>query len=154
MHNNFYFLRQLCAQLDKTLKDATVVECFSQNKDELIILFQHEQGYFTIKAHLLSTFSCLAFPRDFHRARKNSIDLFPEIIGSKVETIQQYTNERSFAIHFNDSKSLLFKMHGNKSNIILFDKNEKTLFKNALIADEEIELNKIDMEIDFSRSAF
>lgn len=133
---------------------AKFVECFSQNKDELIVVFETTHQYFTIKAHLLSTFSCLSFPREFHRARKNSIDLFPELLDQKVESIQQFENERSFAIHFENKKSLLFKMHGNKSNVVLFNGNEKTLFKNSLPADEGIVLNEMDRAIDFGEQSF
>ncbi len=154
MHNNYYFLRQLSLQLERILTGAKLVECFSQNKDELIIVFEKDQHYIPIKAHLLSTFSCLAFPWDFHRARKNSIDLFPEITGRTVEAIQQFENERSFAFHFGDEQSLLFKMHGNKSNIILFNGDEKTLFKNSLPGDEQIVLGEMDRAIDFSKPAF
>ncbi len=154
MHNNYYFLRQLSKQLDEILIGAKLVECFSQNKDELIVVFEKHQQYFTIKAHLLSTFSCLSFPREFHRARKNSIDLFSEIINCTVDAIQQFENERSFAFHFGNKKSLLFKMHGNKSNVILFNGDEKILFKNSLPGDETIVLGEMNRGIDFSKSAF
>ncbi len=154
MHNNYYFLRHLSKQLEEIVVGAKVAECFSQNKDELIIVFEKQQQYFTIKAHLLSTFSCLSFPREFHRARKNSIDLFSEVIDYKVESIQQFENERSFALNFGKEKSMLFKMHGNKSNVIVFNGEEKILFKNSLPGDEGIVLSEMDRAIDFSKSAF
>ncbi len=154
MHNNYYFLRQLSLQLESILTGAKLVECFSQNKDELIIVFEKDQQYIPIKAHLLSTFSCLSFPRGFHRARKNSIDLFPEMIGDKVEAIRQFENERGFALHLGNGKSLLFKMHGNKSNIVLFSGDRKILFKNSLPADEGIVLKEMDRAMDFSKPTF
>lgn len=154
MHNNYYFLKQVSIHLAEKIAGARVVECFSQNKDELIIVFQTEAEYFTIKAHLLSTFSCLSFPREFHRARKNSIDLFPEMIGCHLTSIQQYKHERSIGFHLTGNKTLLFKLHGNKSNIILFTEDKKVLFKNAQLGDENLSLEKMDRSIEIRFEAF
>ena len=37
MHNNYYFLKQLSPVLEEKLEGLELVECFSQNKDELIL---------------------------------------------------------------------------------------------------------------------
>lgn len=155
MHNNFYFLRQLSAELGNKLKDSVVSECFSQNKDELIIRFETRAKPFFIKASLLADFCCLSFPTDFNRARKNSIDLFDKLIGQKVTGIQQYENERCFSLMFSDHHNLLFKLHGNRANLISFH-NDKAinLFRNHLTADQEIDLNTLNKHIDFSKEAF
>lgn len=155
MHNNFYFLRQLSAELGNNLKDSVVSECFSQNKDELIIRFETRAKSFFIKASLRSDFSCLSFPADFNRARKNSVDLFSELIGQRVIGIQQYENERCFSLIFSDRYKLLFKLHGNRANLILFLNDEAiNLFRNHLTADQEIDLDTLNKPIDFSKEAF
>ena len=120
MHNNYYFLRQLTPVLENAIRSSVVSECFSQNKDELVIRFERLNSPFFIKASLSPAFSCLSFPENFQRARKNSIDLFEKLIGQRIETIRQFDNERSFAVNFGNDVSLLFKMHGNRSNLILF----------------------------------
>ncbi|HCM77779.1 MAG TPA: hypothetical protein DIS90_15455, partial [Cytophagales bacterium] len=116
MHNNYYFLKQLTASLQKKLVGFSLVSCFSQNKEELILEFNNEKESFFIKAHLLSSLSCLTFPSHFSRAKKNSIDLFDEVILKKLNGITQYENERSFALDFDNGYSLVFKMHANRSN--------------------------------------
>ncbi len=155
MHNNYYFLRQLSLELEKRIAGTVVSECFSQNKDELIIRFETTAQPFVIKASLQSGFCCLSFPDEFSRARKNSVDLFESLIGQRVEKIIQFTNERSFAIEFSNSYKMLFKMHGNRANLVLF-RNEKSvaLFRNHLIADSEINLNELHRTIDWSYEAF
>ena len=40
MHNNYYFLRQLTPALEKVIRLSVVSECFSQNKEELVIRFE------------------------------------------------------------------------------------------------------------------
>jgi len=155
MHNNYYFLRQLSCELDALLRGTVVSECFSQSKDELVIRFETHGEPFFIKASLLPTLSCLSFPENFQRARKNSADLFDELIGRRLVSIRQFENERSFAMVFNDDITLLFKMHGNLSNIILFKQCDAILlFKNSLVADASITLQALDRSIDWSYEAF
>ncbi|HYG18484.1 MAG TPA: NFACT RNA binding domain-containing protein [Ohtaekwangia sp.] len=155
MHNNYYFLKQLSHALEKELSGAVVSECFSQNRNELIVRFEvHVNSHF-IRASLVPSFSCLSFPEDFARARKNSVDLFPSIIGRRVTGIRQFTNERSFAIDLSDGFSLLFKLHGNRSNIIVFE-NETcvALFKNNMPADAALRRSDLDRAIDWSFETF
>lgn len=150
MHNNYYTLRQLTQELEPLLRHSVVSECYSQNKEELIVRFEIKNQSFYIKANLQPSFSCLSFPEVFHRARKNSIDLFPDCIGLTVESIRQFNNERSFAIALSQNFSLLFKMHGNRSNIVLFEDDQvNAIFRNNLEVDENILLADLDKNIDW-----
>ncbi len=151
MHNNYYFLTQLVPALENSIKGAILTNCFSQNKDELILEFQlKNNAHFFIKAYQKSDFSCLSFPTNYHRAKKNSIDLFREAIGQKVIGLLMFTNERAFTINFKNHK-LLFKLFGNQSNIILFkDDAIIELFKNNLKRDKSINLNNLNRKLDIS----
>ena len=155
MHNNYFFLIKLSAILEKKLKGSVVSACFSQNKDELLIQFETTSEPFLIKASLLSTFSCLSFPENFNRARLNSADLFGELIGQRVAGVHLYNNERCFSIHFSDSFSLLFKLHGNRSNILLFKGDVlQTIFKSNIKGDLGTTLTGLDRSIDWSYETF
>jgi predicted ribosome quality control (RQC) complex YloA/Tae2 family protein len=132
-----------------------ISECFSQDKDELILRFETTSSPAFIKATMLPEFTCISFPENFHRARKNSVDLFEDLIGLRVQSIRQFKNERSFALLFDHEFSLVFKMHGNRANVILFQNNDvKTLFKNSITIDNDLQLNSLDREIDWSFDAF
>lgn len=155
MHNNYYFLRQLSAELGRSLRGFTVVSCFSQNKDELIIELNNRKQSFFIKSTLQPDLQCLSFPDTFHRARKNSIDLFPEIILQPVRGTRQFDNERSFALLLGDQYCLVFKMHGRQSNILLFIDNKiHAVFRNNFPADLTVELDSLDKTINWTVAAF
>lgn len=155
MHNNYYFLRQLTPSLEKALRHTVISECFSQNKEELIIRFETKNSPFFIKASLPPSFSCLSFPDNFHRARRNSVDLFENLIGQRVENLHQCENDRSFVIRFGNNFALLFKMHGNRSNVILFkDDRVHEIFKNNLPEDEALALSDLDKVIDWRYEHF
>ena len=140
--NNYYFLRQLTATLREKILKCEAAEVFSQNKNELVMGFApHDRSgdAFYIKAALNPEFSCLSFPSEYARTRKNSVDLFPEIIGKRVTEICQYKNERSFSVCFEDNLQALFKLHGARSNIILFSGDKAVaLFKNKMVKDRTI----------------
>ena len=155
MHNNFYFLRQLTKSLEVKVKDAVISECFSQSKDELIIRFEIGRASFIIRASLSPELSCLSFPDNFQRARKNSVDLFPSIIGRKVQGIRQFDNERSFAIHLSEEHDVLFKMHGNRTNVLVFhDGVVAELFRKKISGDNNLDLDSLDRFIDWSYEYF
>jgi predicted ribosome quality control (RQC) complex YloA/Tae2 family protein len=155
VHNNYYFLRQLSASLEKILTGGVVSECFSQAKDELIIRFETHNGPFFIKGSVLPALSCLSFLENFQRARKNSVDLFEKIIGQRVTGVRQFSNERSFALLLSNAFSVLFKMHGNRSNIVLFEGDAvSALFRNNMEADHALKFSSMDREIDWSLENF
>ncbi len=155
MHNNYYLLRQLTVALERRLQDAIVTECFSQNKDELIITFDTPGGHFFIKATLAPEFSCLSFPENFERARRNSVTIFESLVGLRCMGIYQYDNERSFHLDFEHDTKVLFKMHGNRSNVLLMrDGKITSLFRTRLRADLTLIPSQLDRHIDWSYEYF
>ncbi len=155
MHNNYYFLRQLSANLANFLPGFVFAECYSQSKNELILLFQKDDREFVIKAHLQPDFSCLYISEEASRAKRNSVDLFKEAINLKVEEVLQYRNERSFLLKLENEYGLLFKMHGNRANVLLTKGNEPVaLFNNKLVKDWNITITELHRDLDTSREAF
>jgi predicted ribosome quality control (RQC) complex YloA/Tae2 family protein len=137
------------------LKGTIVSACFSQNRDELIIQFETSENPFLIRASLLPSFSCLSLPEQHNRARVNSADLFADLIGQQVTGVRQYRNERSFSIQFTNTYELLFKLHGNRSNILLFKGDVlHSVFKNNIKGDFAISAANLDREIDWSFENF
>lgn len=155
MHNNFYFLKQLTAVLPDVLQGSAVSECFSQSRDELILRFEKPSNEFIIKVSLQPQFCCLSFPDHFDRARRNSVDLFSEVIGKRVTGIRQFLNERSFLIRLSGSFGILFKMHGNRSNLLLLKENTVSdRFRKNIREDAALNAETLDRVIDWSFENF
>ena len=155
MHNNYYFLRQLSRQLHQELIGFRIGDVFSQAKNELVISLYKEREERFIKANLDPTFCCLSVPELFNRARRNSVDLFYQIIDLEIIDIVQIENDRSFYFQLDNGFQLLFKMHGNRSNVILFQE-EKILnvFKNKLKQDKLIKIVDLSKQLISDRKAF
>ncbi|MDZ7899749.1 MAG: NFACT RNA binding domain-containing protein [Arcicella sp.] len=161
MQTNYYFLRQLSKRLEKELVGMVLAECFSQEKDELLLGFCNDgkqwraKRDFYLKAVLHPDFACLNFPSDFRRAGKNSVDLFKELIDLKVVSVRQFLNERAFGVYFENNFVLLFKMYGNRSNVILLQENNVIdLLHNKLVGDNNFDLDTLDRPLDQSEKAF
>ena len=156
MHNNYFFLRVLVRELRQKLMYARLKQCFSQEKDELVLGFERQTGDdFWIKCAFGSQFSTLQFPESFHRAGRNSVDLFSDLLLAEVQDVILFDNERAFGIHLLGDFVLVFKLFGNRSNLILFrDGDYQEQFQNRLKKDEEIILRGLDRKIDQSYEAF
>jgi predicted ribosome quality control (RQC) complex YloA/Tae2 family protein len=155
VHNSSFFLQRLAVRLEQQLRGYTLVSCFSQDKDELVLEFNDARNSLFLKASLQPEIQCLSFPHTFRRARKNSIDIFPEIILRAVKGVRAFRNERSIAVALDGNSHLVFKMHGKQSNIILFNGNQAaSVFRHNFPADTTLSLDSLDRDIDWSREAF
>jgi predicted ribosome quality control (RQC) complex YloA/Tae2 family protein len=118
MHTNYYFLRQLAPALTERLRGYRVASCFSQEKDELVIGLLNEVGAeFWLKAQLGAAFPALALPETFQRARQNSVDLLPELLGRTVVAVRAWPQDRVLQFTFaEDDATLALKLYGPRPN--------------------------------------
>jgi predicted ribosome quality control (RQC) complex YloA/Tae2 family protein len=149
MVDTYFFIRQLAAELSPKLSGKKLLECFSQSKDEILLGFASEQESFWLKAGFLPQFCLLAFPEDFQRAKKNTIDLLPELINKTVSKVEVFENERAFRIEFEQGYDLVFKLFGNKSNLILFqDQKPVVLFRKKFVQDLSLDWAKLHRKLE------
>lgn len=132
--------------------------CFSQSKEELVISVDRVNGEsFFIVAHLLPSSSCLYFPTDFKRSKKNNVTLFPDILGEKIRKIHLFDFERAFSFQFESGKQLLFKMHGSRSNVLYFESEVSApvqIFRNELQDDWKLTPEVLENSLDLSKERF
>jgi len=140
MHTNYYFLRQLAPALTERLRGYRVVTCFSQEKDELVIGLTDGGTEFWLKVQLGANFPALALPETFQRARTNSVDLFPDLLGEQVESVAAWPFDRVLQINFRSGARLVFKLYGPRPNAIfrLTPEAPAQLFQQKLLADGDL----------------
>ena len=140
MHTNYYFLRQLAPALTERLRGYRVSVCFSQEKDELVVGLTDGSQEFWLKAQLGASFPAVALPETFQRARANSIDLFPALLGQQVETVVVWPQDRVLQVNFRSGARLVFKLYGPRPNAIFRTAPEAPaqLFQQKLLADADL----------------
>ncbi|GAB2941210.1 hypothetical protein GCM10027048_02090 [Hymenobacter coalescens] len=120
MHNNYYFLRQLAPALTQQLAGYRVATCFSQEKDELVVGLTRGEAEFWLKAHLAGAQPLLSLPESFHRARQNSVDLLPALLGQEVAEAAVTPNDRVLHLEFRSGARLLLKLFGPHANAVFY----------------------------------
>ena len=140
MHTNYYFLRQLAPALTAQLAGFRVAVCFSQEKDELVVGLANGGREYWLKAQLGANFPALALPETFQRARSNSVDLLPDLLGQQVETVVAWPQDRVLQVNFRSGARLVFKLYGPRPNAIfrLAPDGPAQLFQQKLLADADL----------------
>ena len=140
MHTNYYFLRQLAPALTAQLVGFRVASCFSQEKDELVIGLTSGAAEFWLKAQLGAAFPALALPETFQRARVNSVDLFPDLLGEQLESVAVWAQDRVLQVNFRGGARLVFKLYSARPNAIFRPAPEAPaqLFQHNVLADASL----------------
>ena len=157
MHLTYHFLRFLAPALSDLFAGNTIVACFSQSKDELIIETKGAQGTQFIRAHLLPPQVYLSFPSQFHRAKRNSVSLFESLIGVQITSCRVFSNERALKFELSSGKVLVFKLHGNRSNCLLYlheSTEPEVWFRNVISEDKILDWRTLDRKLDLSLAHF
>lgn len=157
MHLNYHFLQYLCPELAAEFRGKTIQSCFSQSKDELLIETSDVTETRWIRAHLLPPQIYLSYPTQFNRAKRNSINLFDSIVGDKILDCKVFQFERAFFFSLESGQTLVFKLHGNRSNILLFGdiaEPPTLLFRNEILEDKTLLFNSLQNPLDLSKSRF
>jgi predicted ribosome quality control (RQC) complex YloA/Tae2 family protein len=148
MHLNYYFLRFISEELHEKLISYTLSECYLQNRYECMLGFHKDEEEFFIKLNLYNEFTCIAFPKEFSKSKKGTYNLFKELNGLKVLKVIQHENDRSFHLVFENDFSLMFKLYGSRSNLILFHNHHCVdLLNKNLLPDREIDLTNVHKKV-------
>lgn len=118
MHTNHYFLRQLAPALTQQLQGYRVAACFSQEKDELVIGLTNGAAEFWLKLTLAAAGTLISLPESFHRARQNSVDLLPELLGQQVDIVTAWPQDRVLQLTFRGGATLVLKLYSTRPNAI------------------------------------
>lgn len=127
MHIHHFALKKLAELLRERLQDAVMVEAFTQNKDEIVFGLASPEDELYLRINCASPLS-FVWPLDrYHKAKRNVLSLFTELNNLRVEGIRVPEGDRSLILDFEQNWSLVLKMYGLQSNVLL-RKKEKVEF--------------------------
>lgn len=116
---NYYTLFHIAADLHRALTGRRLSSAFSQHRNELVLAFDGPRSIAVIVSCEPSLNALYA--RDgFQRARKNSIDLFPDLTGQEVAGVQIAHDDREVSVAFTSGSRLLIQMYGSRANVLLY----------------------------------
>ena len=152
MHNSYYLLKALGKRLNEILTASTLVCCYSQNKDELVLEFANDSDEYFLHVMVRNDLSLIRLPPVLSRARKNTVELFPEVNGKTVNSVYCLPFERCIRLELSDTYSVLLKMFGNQSNIILCENDRATqIFRQKLKDDLELKISALGRQFQITK---
>lgn len=141
MQCNYHFLVKVVSELKPKLLGLALTECFSQERDQLVLRFENDSGELSIKAHVSREFSCLAFYDNQSRKGRNSVDLFSDALNHEVVDVLVLPYSRGVVIHLDSDYVILLKLFGAFSNVVLLRSNQVVgIFNNNIKTDFELDL--------------
>jgi predicted ribosome quality control (RQC) complex YloA/Tae2 family protein len=132
MHYHYFTLLHLRDALSQAFTGQRLLNCFSQNRNELVV--ELEDGYFRIGCHTPLTF--FFTNKQYAKARRNVVDLFPQVKGSQVTGFRVTPYERELTIELAGDQEMVCKLHGISANVLLRQQGKVVqLFNQQLTAD-------------------
>ena len=126
MINAYFTTRKIAQALATSLKDATLNQCFSTSTQEFVAEFVGKHDIYWLKISITKTCALCSLQVRNGELPKKRLAQFVELNDMQVLGIEAHFMERSFAIHFSNELSLIFKLYGGASNIILLKNGQAT----------------------------
>lgn len=136
MYNSCHFLTAWLGTQQQLLVGKQLLASFTQHRGELVLGFADTEGEVWWRSQLEGSELGGAFVQTalhYNRARNNSVDIFPAMLGQWVRAVQVTRGDRSISLVLAESMLatqpsflLLLRLHGPKGNAVLFsfDENE------------------------------
>ena len=107
--------------LDARLKNAEILECFTQMKNELVIALRVSDEVQFLQCSVEPRSASLLLKSEFGRARRNSLDLFPDLPGDRIQDIRIAATDRVIRIALHSGRMLHAILFPVRANIVLTD---------------------------------
>jgi predicted ribosome quality control (RQC) complex YloA/Tae2 family protein len=136
---NYYTLGHIAVQLNQQLRGWLIREVFSQNKNELILTFETSSDQVGNESLVVSCEPSQNYVyrvESYARAKRNSVDLFPQILGVKVKSVTIDDGDRQIMFETESGLRLVIQMFGSKANVLLVEDNNK--ISSAFLRSREI----------------
>lgn len=135
MWTHLFTLEALAHELHKKLHGTKIAESFTQRKNELLISAEGRSGTgYTIVTSIDPTLNFLFIRDRIPRAKKNAVDIFPELQGSKITNVSVVGHERIVMFQLDDVNRLYIQLFGTAESNVFLVENEGTIsksFKNS-----------------------
>lgn len=114
---NYFTLLHLTKSLSASLPGLMLRDCFSQQRDTLVLHAADELRASWIEISCAPSANYLLPRRNYARARKNSVDLFPELIGEPITDCAIDGHDRQITIRLASGERIVIQLYGSAANI-------------------------------------
>ena len=117
MIKNYFYLNRFVLEADKILTGKKVYNIFTQEKDKLILEFGEDDAVKFLEMYVNPGQPHINIRKSYSRAKKNTIDVFPEARGQIISSIKIADDDRIIKIDLKDV-TLFFTIRGKYTNVL------------------------------------
>ncbi|MGB5846951.1 MAG: NFACT RNA binding domain-containing protein [Ignavibacteriaceae bacterium] len=125
MIKNYFYLNRFIIEAGNILLGKKVYNIFTQEKDKLIMEFGEDNAVKFLEMYVNPGQPHINIRTNYSRAKKNTIDVFPEATGQIISSIKISVNDRIINIDLNND-TLFFTVRGKYTNV-LFVKEDNSI---------------------------
>jgi hypothetical protein len=118
MIKNYFYLNRFVIEAGNILSGTKIYNIFTQEKDKLIIEFGKDDAVKFLEMLVNPGQPHINIRTSYSRAKKNTIDVFPEVSGQLISSIKIARNDRIIRIDL-QSATLFFTIRGKYTNVFL-----------------------------------
>jgi predicted ribosome quality control (RQC) complex YloA/Tae2 family protein len=118
LNRHYYTLVHIARECSELLKGYILIECFSQEKNVLVFQFQKSNHILTLECSLENENGGIWLRENYNRAKKNTADIFPEIIGMEFKGCFLHPTDRIVILQFNAATVYCILFGGARSTIL------------------------------------
>jgi predicted ribosome quality control (RQC) complex YloA/Tae2 family protein len=126
MINNYYTILKVCESLENLI-GYQVRECFTQVKDEIMILFSDGYSDAYLRIDISPYFYSINIRDNFSRAKSSTADILQELVGEVLQSTRLLENNRIIIMEFQHSKLVIELFGGAKNNIYILSSKDKII---------------------------
>ncbi len=148
MLQNYFFLNRFLLEVKSSLEDSKIEEVFSQEKSKLVIVTSRGTEHYFLELCVTPGNSYMNLRNNYSRAKKNTVNVFDNLIGEKISSLEIASNDRVLKIKCTNS-NIFFTIRGKFTNIFYLDE-ESNLFAFKTIKNQ----NLLNMKKEFDGLTF
>ena len=114
---NYFTLLHLTKSLSARLEGLTLRDCFSQQRDTLVLHASDGDRTEWIEISCAPSGNYILPRKAYARARKNSIDLFRDLIGDAITSCTMHGRDRQVTLRFASQERIVIQLYGTAANI-------------------------------------
>jgi predicted ribosome quality control (RQC) complex YloA/Tae2 family protein len=114
-------LKFLSNWLSETLTGKQVHEVFSQSRNELIISFEQSGKQPGLRISVEPHKNFVYLLQDIQRAKRNTINLFPSVIGKTVIAVTAHQYDRILFLNCSEQFTVAILMYGSSANVLVIN---------------------------------
>jgi len=123
MLRQYYTLEKIVEKL-KFLVGFQLCDCFTQDRNSLLIEFSDDISVHHIQLFLSTSYDAVLLRDNFARARANTVDLFPSMLGETLQNIVLSPDDRIITLKFINSEMHIVLFGGSRSSIIAVNSDD------------------------------